>query len=88
MRVASILKTLGMLNEAIQTGEGAESTPSTDAPEATAESTDRTPQWKKQCIKTYVECINRKWVGNCHDCLRYCEGQRKWPADWCYNPEN
>ena len=88
IRVASILKTLGTLNEVTQAAEGSESAPVAAEAETTATGTERTPKWKKECIKKYVECINRKWVGNCHDCLRYCEGQHTWPADWCYAPEN
>jgi hypothetical protein len=41
------------------------------------------PPWKQQCIDTYVQCIEQKWTGRCYDCLRYCEGQRKWPIFMC-----
>ncbi|HYO67151.1 MAG TPA: DUF2379 family protein [Archangium sp.] len=32
------------------------------------------PKWKQKCIKGYNECIEDQWTGNCHDCLRLCEG--------------
>jgi len=41
------------------------------------------PPWKQACIKGFVLCQNEKWTGNCYDCLRYCEGQREWPANKC-----
>ncbi|HYI00134.1 MAG TPA: hypothetical protein VD972_29540 [Hyalangium sp.] len=50
------------------------------------EATGRLPKWKKECIDNYVVCQQRKWVGNCYDCLRRCEGQHKWPEDMCYDP--
>jgi hypothetical protein len=54
------------------------------------EAAGRLPKWKKECINTYNECMNKGWVGtwNCVDCLRYCEGQQgKWPKDRCFPPE-
>jgi len=42
------------------------------------------PEWKQRCIKFYVACVDRGWVGNCYDCIRYCEGQRKWPRKKCH----
>jgi hypothetical protein len=27
--------------------------------------------------------MNDRWTGNCHDCLRRCEGQHEWPSDMC-----
>ncbi|HYO74120.1 MAG TPA: hypothetical protein VEU33_49420 [Archangium sp.] len=44
------------------------------------------PAWKQRCIKFYVACIERRWTGNCYDCIRYCEGQQKWPRDECHPP--
>jgi hypothetical protein len=44
------------------------------------------PEWKQRCIKFYVACTERRWTGNCYDCIRYCEGQRKWPKDRCHPP--
>jgi len=41
------------------------------------------PEWKQQCIRNYVDCKNEGWTGNCHDCIRYCEGQREWPRGKC-----
>ncbi len=37
------------------------------------------PPWKQECIKGYVFCMGVEWLGSCYDCLRLCEGQRKWP---------
>jgi hypothetical protein len=37
--------------------------------------------------ETYVQCRGQKkprWVGDCHACFRYCEGQRQWPFDLCH----
>lgn len=42
------------------------------------------PEWKQECIKNYYFCIQRGWTGECHDCLRYCEGQHKWPSNMCH----
>ena len=40
-------------------------------------------EWKQECIRRYVDCKNHGWTGNCHDCIRYCEGQREWPFSKC-----
>jgi hypothetical protein len=45
--------------------------------------TVESPAWKQACIDAYVQCIEQKWTGRCYDCLRYCEGQRKWPLHMC-----
>ena len=50
------------------------------------EAAGRLPKWKKECIDKYVKCQLEGWVGNCYDCIRRCEGQRKWPKDMCYDP--
>lgn len=42
------------------------------------------PEWKQECISDYNDCINGGWTGKCDDCLRMCEGQRKWPSNICY----
>ena len=42
------------------------------------------PEWKQECISDYNDCINDGWTGKCDDCLRMCEGQRKWPSNICY----
>ena len=42
------------------------------------------PKWKQKCIETYNDCVNDAWTGDCHDCLRLCEGQRKWPTKSCH----
>lgn len=42
------------------------------------------PEWRQECIRSFVNCKNEGWVGPCYDCLRFCEGQREWPADKCF----
>jgi hypothetical protein len=42
------------------------------------------PGWKQKCIRSYVKCKNGGWTGNCHDCMRYCEGQHQWPSGECH----
>ena len=42
--------------------------------------------WRDQCIDLYVACKQRKWTGNCHDCLRWCQGQKEWPFHMCTKP--
>jgi hypothetical protein len=42
------------------------------------------PKWKQKCIEAYNDCQNDGWTGDCHDCLRLCEGQRKWPTKQCH----
>ncbi|XXF76830.1 hypothetical protein P2318_27790 [Myxococcaceae bacterium GXIMD 01537] len=47
------------------------------------------PGWRQYCRDTYNQCIDDDWHGTwtCHDCFRYCEGQRGgWPQDKCYDP--
>lgn len=44
---------------------------------------DSLPEWKQECIRDYNDCMNDRWTGNCHDCLRRCEGQHEWPSDMC-----
>lgn len=46
------------------------------------------PEWKQRCIRAYVDCQNEAWTGNCHDCLRYCEGQQEWPRNRCRERRN
>lgn len=41
------------------------------------------PEWKQRCIKSFVNCIDSKWTGNCYNCMRSCEGQREWPVRAC-----
>jgi hypothetical protein len=41
------------------------------------------PEWKRRCIRTYGDCVERGWTGSCHDCLRRCEGQHDWPIHMC-----
>lgn len=42
------------------------------------------PKWKQKCIEAYNDCQNDGWTGDCHDCLRSCEGQHKWPTKKCH----
>ncbi|GHG84154.1 hypothetical protein JJE73_22535 [Comamonas sp. JC664] len=45
------------------------------------------PEWKKNCINTYVECRDEKkpgWAGDCYACFRNCEGQHEWPFATCH----
>jgi hypothetical protein len=44
------------------------------------------PEWKQQCIRNWYRCTQERWVGNCYDCLRRCEGQQEWPAGMCHPP--
>lgn len=69
--VDNILRAVQAVNEAGQ------------AQAAGGERNDTTPEWKQACIDNYVNCVNERWTGSCYDCLRYCEGQRLWPADQC-----
>ena len=41
------------------------------------------PEWKQKCIQLYYKCQQERWTGKCDDCLRYCEGQQRWPEDRC-----
>jgi hypothetical protein len=34
-----------------------------------------------------ARCKQEKWVGNCYDCIRRCEGQHEWPQDMCPDPQ-
>lgn len=42
------------------------------------------PEWKQQCIKSWVRCKQEGWMGPCYACLRRCEGQREWPEELCH----
>ena len=48
---------------------------------------DSLPEWKQDCVRKYNRCQDRKWTGNCHDCLRLCEGQHEWPSKKCHGKE-
>jgi hypothetical protein len=41
------------------------------------------PEWKQRCIKSYYECVNKSWKGDCYACIRRCEGQQDWPVRMC-----
>jgi hypothetical protein len=58
-----------------------------NAGQAVSKKKDDTPEWKQECIDKYNECIDQEWVGSCHDCFRYCEGQHEWPKQQCYRPK-
>jgi hypothetical protein len=94
-RVASILKTLAdayatmestPVTEAAPTAEGTETSQTGEQAETAAGQKDGMPAWKRRCILTYVRCQQERWVGNCHDCFRRCEGQRRWPQHMCPDP--
>jgi len=51
-----------------------------DADDDDYSNNDSLPEWKQDCIRKYNRCQDRKWTGNCHDCMRLCEGQQKWPS--------
>lgn len=70
LEAAEILEALGQIEAAARVLEAA----------------GRLPRWRRECIDNYAECQQRKWVGNCYDCLRRCEGQHKCPEDMCYDP--
>ncbi|OJT26209.1 hypothetical protein BO221_06915 [Archangium sp. Cb G35] len=50
------------------------------------ENNEDLPEWKQKCIKNFVLCQDEGWMGSCYDCMRYCEGQHKWPEDRCPDP--
>jgi hypothetical protein len=84
-QVASILKTLGMLNEAAESGPKASAEADVDAVEQAEDwsSIKELPEWKQRCIKYYNACQNQGWTGSCYGCMRYCEGQQEWPFHTC-----
>ncbi len=55
-----------------------------DADDDDYSNNDSLPEWKQDCIRNYNRCQDRKWTGNCHDCMRLCEGQQKWPSGKCH----
>lgn len=74
--IADALEGAKVLNEATQATE----------PEATKkpkEEGDPDEGYRQHCIDMFVLCQHRKWTGNCHDCLRYCQGQKQWPFHLC-----
>lgn len=61
--------------------------PQTSAvPEVEAAKKQKVPDWKQRCIDAYYDCQQHNWTGNCHDCLRLCEGQQEWPEEKCHAP--
>lgn len=55
----------------------------TEGVEEEEEEDDPNEGWRDQCINLYVACKQRAWRGNCHDCLRWCQGQKHWPFHMC-----
>jgi hypothetical protein len=58
--------------------------PDVDEDEDDFSNNDSLPKWKQKCIEAYNDCQNDGWTGDCHDCLRLCEGQHKWPTKQCH----
>lgn len=54
-----------------------------DADDDDYSNNDSLPEWKQDCIRKYNRCQDRRWMGNCHDCMRLCEGQHEWPEEMC-----
>lgn len=57
------------------------------ATSATTSEDDPDEGWRQHCIDTYVLCRSQKkprWVGDCYECFRNCEGQRQWPFAQCH----
>ena len=75
-----ILKTLTFMEAALQAEKYTE-----DADEDADDfgNNAHLPEWKQRCIKGFVDCQNKGWMGNCYQCLRFCEGQRAWPSQSC-----
>ncbi len=68
-----------MLNEAAQSTDEEGQEKAKEKPPAE----DPDEGYRQHCIDMYVLCQHRKWSGNCHDCLRYCQGQKQWPFNIC-----
>jgi hypothetical protein len=73
--VAAVLNGMRVLNEAVQEEQ--------ETPAKAEGAEDDTPEWKLECRRKYVDCQQYDWLGNCHDCFRYCEGQHEWPEHLC-----
>ncbi len=87
VEVAEVLNGVKVLNEATQAPEGgATSGDGVKEGEDEFANNAHLPEWKQRCIRAYNDCINDGWTGNCHDCLRYCEGQHEWPTRTCAPP--
>jgi hypothetical protein len=41
------------------------------------------PEWKRRCINRLTRCLNFNWTGDCEACMRWCEGQHRWPSNIC-----
>lgn len=51
------------------------------------EADDPDEGWREHCRDLYVQCRDQKkprWMGPCYDCFRWCEGQRQWPFQMCW----
>lgn len=77
-----ILETLMAVDAAYQATRSTEGEDEDEAEDDFANNA-HLPEWKQRCIKGFVDCENRRWTGNCYNCLRYCEGQREWPSQAC-----
>jgi hypothetical protein len=69
-----------MVENALQrrTDEGADEGEEADDPDE---------GWREHCRDLFVQCRDQKkprWVGNCYDCFRWCEGQHQWPFQMCW----
>ena len=86
--VAGVLNGVRVLHEAAQSSDGA-AAPVAGGKEEEDDFANNAhlPEWKQRCIRAYTDCINDGWTGNCHDCLRYCEGQQEWPSRTCAPPK-
>ena len=55
---------------------------------------DDSEPWPKDdksfCIRTYVNCINQNWTGNCQACFDRCTGSASgdWPFHMCRQRKN
>ncbi|HEX8703704.1 MAG TPA: hypothetical protein VF815_33010 [Myxococcaceae bacterium] len=83
VEVAEVLNGAKVLNEAAQTDDDSAEKPEEDDEAHNA----HLPEWKRECIRGYKNCQEFGWTGNCHDCLRYCEGQHAWPTATCGPPK-
>ncbi len=77
------------IEEAIEAGVRIENAlqPGVEGAGEGEETDDPDEGWREHCRDTYVLCRDQKkprWVGNCYDCFRWCEGQRQWPFKMCW----
>ena len=56
-------------------------------PPPPSEPGDKWPQdedYRGQCRRLYVLCVENGWTGRCDDCLHYCTTQGEWPLSRCH----